>query len=74
MLSRFDISPKEKQAMHHMKRDSNQEASTNVEASVRIDRNQRLRGQQNLYWLLGDLLPSSNAQDESRRNVKSTLY
>jgi hypothetical protein len=26
----------------------------NVEASVRIDRNQRLRGQPNLYWLLGD--------------------
>jgi hypothetical protein len=34
----------------------------NVEASVRIDRSQRLRGQRNLYWLLGDLLPSSDAQ------------
>jgi hypothetical protein len=43
-----------------------------VEASV--DRNQRLRGQQNLYWLLGDPLPSSEAQDESRRNGRSALY
>jgi hypothetical protein len=33
-----------------------------------------LRGQQNLYWLLGDPLPSSEAQDESRRNGRSALY